>query len=82
MKQFIFRKERDKMTQFTMHDIIQFTIHDVLRCVFAKHICNDSIAVNFLDVSAFSRFIVDESEHNELYILSLTDIEEFLRIYK
>lgn len=75
-------KRVDTMTQFTMNDIIQFTIHDVLRCIVAKYICNDAIAVNFIDVSAFARFIVDESEHNELYTLTLTDIEEFLRIYK
>ena len=60
----------------------QLTIHDLVRCVFAKYICDDAIAVNFLDVSAFSRFIVDEAEHNELYTISLSDIEEYLRIYK
>lgn len=59
----------------------QFTLHDVLRCIFAKYICEDSIAVNFLDVVAFSRFIVDESEHNELYTLSQDDIDRYLNIY-
>ena len=60
----------------------QYTVHDILRCVFAKYICKDAIAVNFLDVSAFSRFVVDEAEHNELYTIDLYDIENFLRIYK
>ena len=60
----------------------QFTLRDVVRCVFAKYICDDTIAVNFLDVSAFSRFIVEEAEHNELYTISQSDIEEYLRIYK
>lgn len=67
-------KESDTMKQLTLHDVV--------RCVFAKYICDDSIAVNFLDVSAFSRFIVDEAEHNKLYTLSQSDIEEYLRIYK
>jgi len=59
----------------------QFTVHDVLRCIFAKYICSDAIAVNFLDVSAFSRFIVDEDEHNELYLLTQDDIDRYLNIY-
>jgi hypothetical protein len=59
----------------------QFTLHDVLRCIFAKYICEDSIAVNFLDVSAFSRFIVDEKEHNELYTISQSDIDRYLNVY-
>lgn len=58
-----------------------FTVHDVLRCIFAKYICEDAVAVNFIDVSAFARFIVDESEHNELYTIDVNDIERYLRIY-
>ena len=60
----------------------QLTLHDVVRCVFAKYICDDVIAVNFIDVSAFARFIIDEVEHNELYTISLSDIETYLRICK
>ena len=59
----------------------QFTLHDVLRCIFAKYICDDAIAVNFLDVVAFSRFIVDEAEHNELYTISQSDIDRYLNVY-
>ena len=59
----------------------QFTLHDVLRCIFAKYICNDAIAVNFLDVSEFARFIIDEKEHYELYKITQNDIEEYLNIY-
>ena len=66
-------KECDEMRQFTVHDII--------RCVFAKYICDDAIAVNFLDVSEFARFIVDEKEHNELYMITQDDIEQYLNIY-
>ena len=66
-------KERDKMRQFT--------VHDVLRCIFAKYICDDAIAVNFLDVVAFSRFIVDEIEHNELYLITQDDIDRYLNVY-
>lgn len=40
------------------------------------------MAVNFVDVSEFARFIVDEKEHNELYTLSQDDIEKYLNIYK
>lgn len=60
----------------------QFTMHDVLRCIFAKYICEDAIAVNFVDVSAFARFIVDEAEHNELYTIEHSDIETYLNVYK
>lgn len=60
----------------------QFTLHDVVRCIFAKHICDDTIAVNFIDVAAFSRFIIDVSENNELYTISMSDIETYLRICK
>jgi hypothetical protein len=67
-------KESDTMKQFTLHDLV--------RCIFAKYVCEDAIAVNFLDISAFSRFIVEEVEHNKLYTLSQSDIEEYLRIYK
>lgn len=61
---------------------MQFTLHDVIRCIFAKYVCDSAVAVNFVDVSAFSRFIVDEIEHNELYKITQDDIEEYLRIYK
>lgn len=60
----------------------KITLRDLVRCIFAKYVCEDAIAVNFLDVSAFSRFIIDEAEHNELYTISQSDIEEYLRIYK
>jgi hypothetical protein len=59
----------------------QFTLHDVLRCIFSKYICSDAIAVNFLDVSEFARFIIDEKEHYELYKITQDDIEEYLNIY-
>jgi len=60
----------------------QFTLRDVVRCIFSKYICDSAVAVNFVDVSAFARFIVDEKEHNELYKITQDDIEEYLRIYK
>lgn len=67
-------KESDTMKQFTLHDVV--------RCIFAKYICDDTIAVNFIDVSAFARFIIDEIEHNEIYTIDINDLETYLRICK